>query len=239
MGSRPEEKPFGRLDRRLQKSKVEAPGVFWRAAARRSVLCAVIGLAVMVTASCGRGVKWPATLEPALQTTKGYDNRDGCQLYGGPGFAVTVCPLDWTDAEDVYRTRKLMNPFGDGGEVMSRLVFFSVTLENHSKEKLFFNPLWVSLFAGAAVPTPPLDVSDIYRINRGADHIEERARTFRHTAFDGTRSVGSGEAIMRHIVFPPPGDAFEEMTVVLQDLYLGGRDFDPAFVFVPVPPPAR
>lgn len=190
-------------------------------------------LCAALLVSCGRGAKWPVPLEPALREVPGYEVRDGCQILADPSFAVSVCPVDWIDAESAFSGGSAKNPFGDDPEVMSRLVFFSVKIENRGEEKLFFNPLWVSLYAGGPVPKSPLGVADIYRINREDKDVEARARAFRERAFDGTRSLAKGDEIERYLVFPPPKDTFTEMIVVLQDLYLGGKDFDPAFVFLP------
>jgi hypothetical protein len=190
--------------------------------------------AALLLVSCGRGAKWPVPLEPDHREAPDYEARDGCQSWDSPEVAVSVCPVDWVDAESVFSGDGMKNPFGDDPAVMSHLVFFSVKLENRGEEKLFFNPVWASLFAGEAVPKPPLDVSDVYRMNRDDSDADARARTFRKIAFDGTCSVAKGGEIERYLVFAPPKDTFEEMTVVLQDLYLGGKDFDPAFVFLPV-----
>lgn len=195
------------------------------------------GLAALLVVACGgRGARWPVPLEPALQDVDGYDVDGGCQVFGEKDFTVSVCPVDWIDAEGAYSGGNLKNPFGDEPEVMSHLVFFSVKLENRSGDKLFFNPVWASLFAGAAVPRSPLDVADVYRINREAADVDGRAKSFRDTVFDGTHSIAAGEAEERYLVFPPPKDSFEEMTVVLQDLYHGGKDYDPAFIFLPAEP---
>jgi hypothetical protein len=225
-----------RVDTARAGGQIGGMGVMRKIPGRLVLPCLLAGLAAVMAVSCGgKGARWPVPLEPAPQDVHGYAAADGCQVFAATDFTVSVCPVDWIDAEDVYSGGGRKNPFGDEVEVMSRLVFFSVKLENRSGDRLFFNPVWASLFARAAVPQAPLDVSHVYRINREAGDADERARAFRETVFDGTLSVAAGEEVQRYLVFSPPKDSFDEMTVVLQDLYHGSRDYDPAFIFLPAP----
>jgi len=231
----PPVKVSGKVDTARAGGQIGGMGVMRKIPGRLVLPCLLAGLAAVMAVSCGgKGARWPVPLEPAPQDVHGYAAANGCQVFAATAFTVSVCPVDWIDALDTYSGGGMKNPFGDEVEVMSHLVFFSVKLENRSGDKLFFNPIWAGLFAGNAVPRAPLDISDIYRLNHEAADIDERARAFQETVFDGTVSVAAGEEKERYMVFTPPKDSFKEMSVVLQDLYHGSRDYDPAFIFLPV-----
>lgn len=205
-----------------------------RAPRARSLTAASLALVVpAVLAACApTALRGPLLLHPAPPSRDGYALEQGALVFTGPEFTVSARPLDYRVVAKEIALSGEPSPFGDGEEAAGRFLFVRLRLENRSARTLVFNPMRASLLAPGEAPLIPVENSDLVMF-AGDDlaGAESVARSFRRLCFDGTTTVRALSATERLLVFPAPEEAGKEMTLAIEDLWLGSASFDLRFAF--------
>lgn len=191
-------------------------------------------LPLLIILACARPPAGPYLLHPMPPQTEHFSLERGAVVFTGPGFNVALRPLDWRFVGQCYADAGMVMPFGSD-ETASRFLFFSLRFENDSTSSLFYNPRRTGLRAGGATLRTPIEVSDVYRLDTGGGGLEERARSFVKTSFDGSEEIPPGTVTERYLVFRAPRDRAGSVEVLLEDLYLGSESVDLVFVFETFP----
>lgn len=196
-------------------------------------LGAVAALVLGVLVACGpRALRGPLLLHPTPPSVDGYALDQGAIVYSGPEFSVSARPVDYRLVAKEAALSGEPSPFGEGEEGAGRFLFVRVRLENRSKRALVFNPMRASLLRSEEAPLVPLENSDLVMF-AGDDlaGAESVARSFRRLCFDGTTTVRALSSTERLLVFPAPEEAGKEMTLAIDDLWLGSASVDLRFAF--------
>jgi len=184
-------------------------------------------LAGTVLSSCASGLEGgPVLLHPVPPQAGPYRLTQGALAFDGPDFRVVVRPVDWRVAEEQYGK--------DAGD-LSNYVFVSVRFENSSQQSIFFNSIRTTLYTQKGRFSVPLDVSDVYLMNREDPAVGDKARIFRELSYDGSTTVTPGETEERHLVFPVPAGKLKTLELALDDLHVGSRGYDLNFLFEAFP----
>jgi hypothetical protein len=183
--------------------------------------------AALLVVSCASGLEGgPLLLHPVPPAAGPYRLTRGALTFDGPDFRVSARPVDWRLAEDRY---------GKEAGDLSGYVFLSLRFENSSRQSIFFNPLRTTLYTQKGSFSIPLDVSDIYFMNREDPGLGEKSRKYRELSYDGSTTVGPGGTEERYLVFPVPAGKLETLELALDDLHVGSRSFDLSFLFEAFP----
>jgi len=187
----------------------------------------VLFSAALLIASCASGLEGgPILLHPVPPGAGPYRLTQGALVFDGPDFRVSARPVDWRTAEDQY---------GKEAGDLSGYVFLSVRFENSSRQSIFFNPVRTTMYTQKRSFSVPLDVSDIYFMNRDDPEMEERLKKYRELSFDGSATVVPGATEERYLVFPVPTGKLEVLELVVDDLHVGTRSFNLSFLFEAFP----
>lgn len=195
------------------------------------LLFMVIPAAALFLSACSGMAKGPLLLHPIPPTAPDYSLTRGALLYSGPGFRITARPFDWRFVEEKFRKTGRPTLFGSEEGAFSRFIFFSVIIENDSSQSLIFNPTGATATTEGMGLDVPLEISDIYRLNRGAPDLEERGRSFTENAFDGMTVVGPGQSLERYLIFPAPKKKTKTYKLDLENIYLGSESLDLSFLY--------
>ena len=194
---------------------------------RHTARLSALIFAALLAVSCASGLEGgPVLLHPVPPAAEPYRMSKGAIVFDGPDFLVSARPVDWRVAEECY---------GKEAGDLSGYVFLSVRFENSSPQSIFFNPVRTTLYTQKRSFSVPLDISDIYLMNREDPKVEEKFRKYRELSYDGSITVGPGEADERYLVFPVPSGKLETLKLVLDDLHVGSRSFDLSFLFEAFP----
>jgi hypothetical protein len=212
------------------------PEARWRAVKAAS-------LALLAAACAAPQPKGPILLHPVPPVAERYSLARGALVFSGPEFTVTARPWDGRLVEEEFRLSGEPDPFGGTEGDAGGFLFFRVRFENRSGRTLVFNPLRAALWRSGEAPLTPLENSDHFAFAGGDATAETRARAFRRVCFDGTTTLRPDQALERYLVFPsPPGwpgarrtlarrRSGPEVTLAIDDLWLGTESHDLRFVF--------
>jgi hypothetical protein len=195
------------------------------------ILCA----GTLFIGCAGGGVQGPILLHPLPAQADGYRMAGGAVIFETSDVTVTARPLDWRVVVKRYQQEGLPNPYGDKTDVLSNFVFFSLRFDNRSPYSLNFMPRQASAFSDEKNFVIPLDLTDLYLHATDPIGIEERARSFRLTTYDGTVVIPPGESRERYLVFPRPRGEVETLKLDLDNIYLGTKSADLSFLFEAFP----
>jgi hypothetical protein len=184
---------------------------------------------------CAGGVKGPVLLHPLPTQADGYQMAGGAVIFETADITVTARPLDWRVVEKHYQREELAIPYGDTPDVMSAIVFFSHRFDNRSPHSLNFMPRQASIFSDEKKFVIPIDMTDIYLHATDPGDVEERARSFRLTTYDGTNVIPPGESREKYLVFPRPEGDLKTLKLVLDNIYLGTTSAELSFLFEAFP----
>lgn len=195
------------------------------------ILCA----GTLLGGCAGGGVKGPVILHPLPTQLDGYRMSGGAVIFQTTDVTVTARPLDWRVVGKRYEREALAVPYGDEPDVLSAFVFFSLRFDNRSPNSINFMPRQASLFSDEKNFVIPIDLTDIYLHATDPAGVEERARSFRLTTYDGTIVIPPGESRERYIVFPRPQGDLKTLKLTLDNIYLGTKSADISFLFEAFP----
>lgn len=213
----------------MAKSSTERP------TATRAPRCAALLLALLAACAAPQ-LQRPFLLHPVPPAGEPYALAQGALVYSGADFSVSARPWDYRLVAQEFARSGEPSPFGDGEEQVGHFLFFRVRLENRSTRPLVFNPMRASLLRPGETPLVALENSDLI-VFAGEDlpGAEARARAFRRVGFDTAVTVRAGESLERLLVFAAPEESKKEMTLALDDLWIGPTSFDARFAFEAYP----
>ncbi len=183
----------------------------------------------------GAGVKGPVLLHPLPTQLEGYRMSGGAVIFETTDITVTARPLDWKVVGKHYQREEMAVPYGDETDVLSAFVFFSLRFDNRSPHSINFMPRQASVFSDEKNFVIPIDLTDIYLHATDPGDVEERARSFRLTTYDGTVVIPPGESRERYLVFPRPLGDVKTLKLDLDNIYLGTKSADLSFLFEAFP----
>ena len=183
----------------------------------------------------GAGVKGPVLLHPLPTQLEGYRMSGGAVIFETTDITVTARPLDWRVVGKHYQREEMAVPYGDETDVLSAFVFFSLRFDNRSPHSINFMPRQASVFSDEKNFVIPIDLTDIYLHATDPGDVEERARSFRLTTYDGTVVIPPGESRERYLVFPRPEGEIKTLKLTLDNIYLGTKSADLSFLFEAFP----
>jgi hypothetical protein len=218
----------------MARSAIETAAPRRRGGLRR--LLAGVALAAFGCAGASSKVSGPLLLHPTPPTQQKYSLEQGALVYAGEGFTVSARPWDYRLVAEEVRASGQPSPFGDSDEEVGRFVFLRVRLENRSAQNLVFNPMRSWLQRAGDSPLVPLENSDLLLFaDEKLAEADARGRTFRRLCFDATATVRPGQSLERYLVFRAPEQTGKQLTLSIEDLWLGSTSHTLTFGFEAFP----
>lgn len=197
-----------------------------------ATLACAAGVLSVLCACAPPALRGPLLLHPLPPDREGYALAQGALVFSGPEFTVAARPWDYRLVAREIAASGEPSPFGADEEAAGRFLFVRLRLENRSTRTLVFNPMRAALLRPGEAPIVPLENSDLFAfVGEELPGAEARARCFRRLSFDGTATVRALTMTERLLVFPAPEETGKELTLAIDDLWLGSASFDLRFPF--------